>query len=335
MKPHSEDSVYKLKQFSVWDEGSSSSLYGANVDTLEDIINKFKVTIINIDEENMEMEFDMIGIGPPIANAIRRILLAEIPTMAIDKVHIYNNTTVIPDEVLAHRLGLIPIKVDPRLFVSKGNDEEGTEEDTIQFELKVKCRKVTGKNIPEADENSCIHSKVKSGDLKYVPIGNQKELYKDIRPVHDDILISVMRPGHEIDLNAFCYKNIGREHAKFSPVVVATYRLLPQLRLLHEISGERAHTLAKCFPPEVIKISKKRDKEIAKVADARKIKCSRNFMLHDELKDDIEVCTKKNHYIFTVESAGAVPPEELVMESINVLREKCRFFLSELKGLKV
>lgn len=39
--------------------------------------------------------------------------------MAIDKVHMYNNTTVIPDEVLAHRLGMIPIKVDPRLFVYK------------------------------------------------------------------------------------------------------------------------------------------------------------------------------------------------------------------------
>ncbi|GFQ87273.1 polr1c, partial [Trichonephila clavata] len=77
MKPHSEDSVYKLKQFSVCDEGSTTSRYGANVETLEDMINKFKITIINIDEENMEMEFDMIGIGPPIANAVRRILLSE------------------------------------------------------------------------------------------------------------------------------------------------------------------------------------------------------------------------------------------------------------------
>jgi len=36
--------------------------------------------------------------------------------MAVDKVLIYNNTTVIPDEVLAHRLGMIPFKADPRLF---------------------------------------------------------------------------------------------------------------------------------------------------------------------------------------------------------------------------
>ena len=39
--------------------------------------------------------------------------------MAIEKVHIHNNTSIIQDEVLAHRLGLIPIKADPRLFEYK------------------------------------------------------------------------------------------------------------------------------------------------------------------------------------------------------------------------
>jgi DNA-directed RNA polymerases I and III subunit RPAC1 len=44
---------------------------------------------------------------------------SKIPTMAIEKVNLYQNTSIIPDEVLAHRLGLIPINVDPRLFVDK------------------------------------------------------------------------------------------------------------------------------------------------------------------------------------------------------------------------
>ncbi|GBO15071.1 DNA-directed RNA polymerases I and III subunit RPAC1 [Araneus ventricosus] len=102
-------------------DGSEEANYGAKAKTVEDLMKEFKIKIMKIDEENMDMEFDMIGIGPPIANAIRRILLAEIPTMAIDKIHLYNNTTVIPDEVLTHRIGLVPIKVDPRLFVSKAN----------------------------------------------------------------------------------------------------------------------------------------------------------------------------------------------------------------------
>ena len=46
-------------------------------------------------------------------------MLLKIPTMAIEKVYLYQNTSLIPDEVLAHRLGLIPIKADPRKFVEK------------------------------------------------------------------------------------------------------------------------------------------------------------------------------------------------------------------------
>jgi DNA-directed RNA polymerase I and III subunit RPAC1 len=42
----------------------------------------------------MEMEFDMIGYDPVIVNAIRRILLSEVPAMAIEKVHLYQNTSV-------------------------------------------------------------------------------------------------------------------------------------------------------------------------------------------------------------------------------------------------
>ena len=74
----------------------------------------FGIEIVSLNEE--ELVFDMWGIEAPIANAIRRILISEVPTVAIEKVVIANNTSIIQDEVLAHRLGLVPIKVDPRLF---------------------------------------------------------------------------------------------------------------------------------------------------------------------------------------------------------------------------
>lgn len=62
------------------------------------------------------MEFDIVGVDPAVPNAFRRILLSDIPTMAFDRVFMFNNTSIIQDEVLAHRLGLIPLKADPRLF---------------------------------------------------------------------------------------------------------------------------------------------------------------------------------------------------------------------------
>ena len=60
--------------------------------------------------------FDLVGVEPPLANALRRIMIAEIPTMAIEKVNLWQNTSIIPDENLAHRMGLVPIYADPRKF---------------------------------------------------------------------------------------------------------------------------------------------------------------------------------------------------------------------------
>lgn len=72
----------------------------------------FRISIISEDEESIV--FDMVGIDAPVANAIRRILLSEVPTMAIETVYIYKNTGIVQDEVLSHRLGLIPLRADPR-----------------------------------------------------------------------------------------------------------------------------------------------------------------------------------------------------------------------------
>jgi DNA-directed RNA polymerase I and III subunit RPAC1 len=63
--------------------------------------------------------------------------------MAIDKVHIVNNTSIIPDEVLAHRLGLVPIHVDPRKFDFVSGDL--TDVNTIVLELHEKCSPIVGK----------------------------------------------------------------------------------------------------------------------------------------------------------------------------------------------
>lgn len=80
--------------------------------SLRNFIENCDIEILKLDDE--EIIFDLIGVEPPLANALRRILIAEIPTMAIEKVNMWQNTSIIPDENLAHRMGLIPIKADPR-----------------------------------------------------------------------------------------------------------------------------------------------------------------------------------------------------------------------------
>ena len=65
-----------------------------------------------IEKKDNELVFELIGCDPSFANALRRILLAEVPTVAIENVYMWNNTSIIHDEVLAHRLGMVPINVD-------------------------------------------------------------------------------------------------------------------------------------------------------------------------------------------------------------------------------
>jgi DNA-directed RNA polymerases I and III subunit RPAC1 len=102
----------------------------------------------------------MVGIDAPLANALRRIMIAEVclgshvnllvcfnshpplpqvPTLAIETVNIYQNTSIMQDEVLAHRLGLIPINADPRKFKYVSECEEPDETNTIVFTLEAKC----------------------------------------------------------------------------------------------------------------------------------------------------------------------------------------------------
>ena len=57
------------------------------------------------------MEFDLVGLDCSIANSLRRVMVNEVPTMAIEHVFVVNNTSIIPDEVLAHRFVLHIIKV--------------------------------------------------------------------------------------------------------------------------------------------------------------------------------------------------------------------------------
>jgi len=303
---------------------------------------KFKINVIRFEEDTREMEFDMIGVDAAVANAVRRILLAEVPTMAIEKAFIYNNTSVMQDEVLAHRLGLIPLDVDARYFEFKpktedaGNEDDSTSdagfsEHTLEFELKVKCVKNPVVSDQASDPNHMyINSKVFSKDIKWIPIGNQKDMIT-AKPLHDDILIVKMRPGHEIDIKLHAVKGIGRDHAKFSPVATASYRLLPTITLLKKVVGPSAFKLQKCFSKGVVDVVENEFGENqAVVRDARKDTCSREVLRHPDLKDSVKLSKIRDHFIFSVESAVGLTPDVLVTEAIKVLMTKCKTLLREL-----
>ena len=115
---------------------------------------------------------------------------------------------------MSHRLGLIPLKADPRLFQYKTfaisaeesgskseeeltNDAEGTAEDTVVYELKVRCKRANQGKSKEKDNTtattaSLIDEKVFSNSIKPILKPGQP---KNVGPIHDDILLAKMRPG--------------------------------------------------------------------------------------------------------------------------------------------
>ncbi|XP_061645074.1 DNA-directed RNA polymerases I and III subunit RPAC1 isoform X1 [Phyllopteryx taeniolatus] len=300
----------------------------------------FRIDVAQL-TENL-MEFDMVGIDAAIANAFRRILLAEVPTMAIEKVFIYNNTSIVQDEVLAQRLGLIPIKADPFLFEYRSTDESAEEEvseiDTIQLSLKIKCNRNARASKDSSDPQELyLNNKVFSRDIKWVPIGNQADVFADssITPVHDDILIALLRPGQELDIIMHCVKGIGKDHAKFSPVATASYRLLPEITLLDTVKGEKAERLKRCFSQGVIELEDVNGSKVAKVVNSRLDTSSREILRHDDLKNVVKLGRVRDHFIFSVESTGILPPNVLVTEAIKVLMAKCQRFLHELDSTDI
>ena len=170
--------------------------------SLERFRRDFKIVVERLDDE--ELVFDMVGIDAAFANAFRRILLAEVPTMAIEKVFILNNTSFIQDEVLSHRLGLIPIRADARLFEERADDKDADEHNVIAFRLAARCERRRAGAGSEAASEERAHKKVLSGELQWIPQGEQEARFRasPIAPI-DDILIAKLAPGQEIELEAW------------------------------------------------------------------------------------------------------------------------------------
>ena len=76
-----------------------------------------EITFTKLDDDSCR--FHIGPVSPSFANTLRRAMIGEVPTLAIEDVRIYDNTSALFDEMLAHRLGLIPIRTDSSAYVKK------------------------------------------------------------------------------------------------------------------------------------------------------------------------------------------------------------------------
>lgn len=302
--------------------------------------------------EKLDASFSLIGIDASIANAFRRIMIAELPTVAIEYVFVHNNTSVMQDEVLAHRLGLIPLvagKEGIQNFLRwykkpTEEDEEAPvpqDNDTIVLTLKVACTRKEGAARGETDPDKAYNdAHVYAHQIEFTPVGRQDQFFSGenaFRPANPDTLIVKLRPGQEIDLEMHAIKGIGSDHAKFSPVATASYRLLPTITITQPIIGKDAQKFARCFPKGVIEVAKVTKEDAAKdpayeghvgeakavVKDTMKDTVSRECLRHEEFANKVKLGRLRDHFIFSVESTGQSDSDMLFLESVKTLKNKC------------
>lgn len=139
------------------------------------------------------------GIDRAYANAIRRMAISQVPTMAIDDVVILENSSVMFDELVAHRLGLIPLRTD----LNRYNLPE-----ECDCKNPLGCQKCRVLLVLDAEATDKVRT-VNSSDL----VSEDPET----KPISDDIPIVKIAPGQKIKLEAYARLGKGSEHAKWQP----------------------------------------------------------------------------------------------------------------------
>lgn len=261
--------------------------------THEEALSQMRLVLVR--REASFLEFDMVNTDCSVANALRRILISEIPTLAVEKVLIYKNSGVMPDETLAHRLGLIPIVVDPEKVDEK-------ELGSLKFRIDVKN---------SADEIANVYSH----DIQCPPSCREPWFKRNV-------LITRLAPKQEIEVEMFCSKGTGKEHAKWSPVCPATYRLMPNIQV-EDVYDEEAVKLQSLFKDGVIGIQNVGGRKKAFVRNPRLDFMSREVLRHEEFDGRVYIGRVPNHFIFTIESVS-IDPLILLKRAISILIEKAR-----------
>ena len=293
---------------------------------------KVKVLVIREDKNHMIMRVDNVDCST--LNSLRRVALADLPSIAISKVKRFQNVSAIYDEVLTARLGLMPMRVDPYAFdfpvvIEKDSKEKENELDperSLFFKLQA--------------ENTVADSvlTVKTGDLvmKLLP-GQLEKGFDKFGLVHDDIVINKLGFGHKMDLTCRALKGHGSQHVAFQPTSAVYVRNIPVYTLKQQITGALYNRLVQCFPEarNVFEMDEKRKKVVRVRPDiVFRDTSSRNFMSDSDLAEAIDYKVMEKSMIFSLESVGGREASQLTLEAIQCMRARIRNKIPQFKATK-
>ena len=279
-----------------------------------------------MDIETIEMaerkaKFILKNSTPAMANALRRTLLSDIPKMAIDDVEFslgmmsdesekeYECTTPLFDEIIAHRLGMIPVPTDLELFTFQDQCScggEGCPNCSIMYSL-----------------NKIGPCTVYSGDL--MPLGNP-----DLKVKDEFIPIVELTDGQAVLIYATAVMGTAKTHVKWQVCNGVGYSYMPVITLNEDMADdEDALKVVQASKSDVFAI------EDGKIVVKNPIHCSDYIDTIDKLVDlgAIEVHGDDTQFIFKFETDGSLTAQQALDKAVEILAEEARDFKSQIEAL--
>jgi DNA-directed RNA polymerase subunit D len=269
-----------------------------------------EIIFSRLDENNAR--FQLAGCTLSFANSIRRAMIGEVLTLAIDDVKIYDNTSALFDEMLAHRIGLIPILSDegctvPREACTCGG--EGCPACSVVFTMSV-------------EGPGMVYSK----DL----ISQDPR----IAPADPDIPIVKLVKDQKVVLEARAVVSCGREHAKWQPTTACGYKNYPVITI-----GEKCDACGQCVeecPRDILEVSKGR----VVVGEGKLESCSlcrlcEKACLNSGIGEEsaISIGTDESRFLFVVESDGSLPAGRIVVKALEYIKAQSGELSAQLEEL--
>ncbi len=261
-----------------------------------------KVEIRDISETEAHLE--IAEVHPYFVNALRRTLLTEVPKLAIDQVTFYDNTSALFDEIVAHRIGLVPIKTDPStLNLVDHVDDEGEPTYKVRYTL--------------TKEGPCT---VMSGDLEPEDPA--------FAPADSDIPIVELLEGQRLILECAAILGVGTTHAKWQTCQAVGYKYYPTAELdAKKISADDAAKIIERTPVGILTL------EGDKIAIQKPEDVNRADYAAEVAPDAFKVTYNDRRFLFRFETDGALKAEDALMKAVEILKERFEAFGAAAKDL--
>jgi len=264
-----------------------------------------EIRVLENDKDNGKLSFILKDSDHVFANTLRRLMIDEVPSMAIEEVEFQKNNSILYDEMIAHRLGLVPLKTDLK-----------------SYNLPDKC-KCEGKGCNRCQLKLVLRATKGSG---VVYASELKSKDPAVKPVFGEMPIVKLLKGQTLELEATAVLGTGKQHMKWGPCHV-WYKYKP----IVEITGDVKN------PEAIIEVD---HNNIFEIKD-RKLTVNKDRVLEcdlsldfSEIDKNVKVTASETDFVFYIESFGQLSCKEIVNKAVDILDEQLDEFVEELKKAK-